>query len=137
MPPKVPRLKAPPPAAPVRARRQCHRAWERWGIGTLRIVEECLAAGLPRPGFLIEMATFIVRFRPAVEMGNPAAIRLNERQRRALELVRLHGSIGRREYEALFDLSYRHAARQLDGLVQAGLLTRVGGGRSSRYVLAE
>jgi predicted HTH transcriptional regulator len=60
---------------------------------------------------------------------------LNDRQRAALDYVRAHGSITRREYAALTGVGWRQAANDLVALAGASILQRQGAGRSSRYVL--
>lgn len=110
------------------------RLIEHWGTGTLRIVRECEAAGIPRPEFLAEMGMFIVRFS-----GSPkhlAAENLGLRQRQAVTHVLEHGAISRAEYRALTGLGARQAAEDLAELVQSGVLTREGRGPATRYVLA-
>jgi ATP-dependent DNA helicase RecG len=41
---------------------------ERWGTGTLRIINACQAHGIGRPDFVTESGMFIVRFRTVAEM---------------------------------------------------------------------
>src|SRR5439155_23419091 len=70
------------------------RLIEHWGTGTLRMVRECEAAGLPRPEFTTTVRTFIVRFRKGESKAEPAPLAdLTERQRRAVEYVRARGRI--------------------------------------------
>lgn len=63
---------------------------------------------------------------------------LNERQIKALEHLRTHRSMTRREYMALFtyDISDRTAGRDLQGLFERGLVTRSGAGPATAYRLA-
>jgi two-component system NtrC family response regulator len=59
------------------------------------------------------------------------------RQLRALELVRSLGSVTNRDYSQLNDISERQALRELNEMVDLGVLERIGKGRASRYVLQE
>lgn len=60
---------------------------------------------------------------------------LNERQRKAVEYVRQHGSIRRAEYARLFGVSERQASRDLDALIKNNILARQGKTSSAQYVL--
>lgn len=62
---------------------------ERWGRGTLKIVELCEQAGHPRPEFEEAGAAVTVRFRPST-YHPPLAVRhdLTNRQRRILAVLR-------------------------------------------------
>jgi ATP-dependent DNA helicase RecG len=116
---------------------------EAWGTGTLRIIRAYTEQGLPAPTFHSEMGAFIVRMPstpppfatstrpPALDLSN-----LNERQRRAVEYVRQHGSITRRDYAARFEIGWRQAADDLSDLMRRGIFERRGEGRSTAYVIA-
>jgi ATP-dependent DNA helicase RecG len=114
-----------------------HRARliEHWGTGTLRIVEACESRGMPKPEFVCEMGSFIVRFtKPEIAETQVDDIRLTPRQRAALDYVRDHGSITTGEYGKLLSLSRRQALKDLASMVDCGVLERTGAGRSARYV---
>ena len=113
------------------------RVIEHWGTGTLRIVQACEARGMPRPEFIAEGFTFIVRFTKAPEEARiPLGISLNDRQKQALEYVREHGSISTAVYREVTGVRKRQAVNDLNGLVSAGIVARVGSGPQTRYVLA-
>jgi ATP-dependent DNA helicase RecG len=112
------------------------RLIEHWGTGTLRIIRECEAAGLPRPEFIIAMGGFIVRFRTGDVEAERPRLRLSERQGRAIAYVRAQGSISQSQYRALVGLGTSQAKEDLAELVQARLLARSGSGRATVYVLA-
>lgn len=88
---------------------------------------------------------FIVRFRPAAPDSGQALEtrldlrqqRLNDRQRGALAYVQAHGEITRGKYAELFGISERQALRDLDGLVDLGLLVRVGASVATYYSLPD
>ncbi|MEW5774634.1 MAG: sigma 54-interacting transcriptional regulator [Thermodesulfobacteriota bacterium] len=64
---------------------------------------------------------------------------LNPRQLAAMGHALKHGGITRQDYEALLghDVSKRTASYDIQDLVQRGLLTRVGRGPTTRYVLTK
>lgn len=68
----------------------------------------------------------------SVAPSAPASPRLTPRQREALRLASLHGAVRRVDLVARFGIS-GEARQDLVALVQAGLLSRAGSGRGSRY----
>jgi ATP-dependent DNA helicase RecG len=110
---------------------------ERWGTGTTRIVELCRQQGLPEPEFAQWQGGVRVTF--AKDPYTPERLRamgLSERQVRAVLYVKEQGCISNREYQGLVGVSKRTASRDLDNLVQMGILERVGEtGKGTRYVL--
>lgn len=100
------------------------------------MIEDCEAAGMPRPEFAAGMGNFIVRFRKAPAAIQPVdAAELSDRQRRAIAYVREHGRITTRQYEELLQVSNRQARRDLNALVNRGVLARSGGGPTTYYTL--
>ena len=65
----------------------------------------------------------------------PQKIELNERQQQALDHVKLHGQITNREYQDIAEVSQKQAVRDLNDLLDKGVLARVGKGRSTSYTL--
>ncbi len=61
---------------------------EKWGSGTQKIVETCLAGGYPEPEFFEQAGAFYVRF-PAGTYVPPTAVRhdLTDRQREILSIL--------------------------------------------------
>ena len=111
------------------------RVIEQWGTGTLRIVQACMEAGMPRPEFAAEMGTFVVRF-----WGPPPASpgrMLNDRQKHIRNYMQEHGHLTTVEYQTLFSLSERQARRDLNTLVTIGLLVRQDSGPATYYALAQ
>jgi len=114
-----------------------HRARliEHWGTGTVRIVQACEARGMPRPEFIADGFNFIVRFTNMPEAGRiPPAPTLSNRQRNALEYIRVHGAISTATYQDLVGVQKRQAVRDLNDLLSLGLVVRVGSGPQTRYV---
>ncbi len=62
---------------------------------------------------------------------------LRPRQMRALEFVQANAFITNKYYSQLSDVSERQALRELNEMVEMGMLTRIGKGRACRYVLVE
>jgi ATP-dependent DNA helicase RecG len=65
---------------------------------------------------------------PAVES------KLNERQREILAFVLAEGAVTNRWCRARFGVVYNTAYRDLQGLVDLGLIEPVGSGRSAKYI---
>lgn len=110
---------------------------EQLGVGILRVFQACRSAGLPVPRFEQRANQFLVTlwrdvFTPdALEM-----LDVSDRQRRAVALVKETGRISNSTYQALTGVTRKTAARDLDNLVQKGVLVRVGQKRGVHYVLA-
>jgi ATP-dependent DNA helicase RecG len=111
---------------------------ERWGTGTLRVIDACRAAGLPDPEFEERAGSFIVRLRKSrLTDEYLQSLGLNERQRQAVAQIQIQREISSGWYQDAFQVSYRTAARDLSGLVEAGILSREGQGKTTVYRLAE
>ena len=117
-----------------------HRARliEHWGTGTLRIVQACEDRRMPRPEFITQGRSFIVRFTKApAEVRIPAEARVSDRQKRALEYVREHGRITTSIYSSITGVGIAQSKRDLGFLVANGMLQPQGKGRAACYVRAE
>ncbi|WP_394793130.1 ATP-binding protein [Armatimonas sp.] len=108
---------------------------ESWGTGTLRMAEALNEVGLPAPEFVSTSGSFTVtlwhnRFSDAMlrQMG------LTERQVRGVRLTQQRGAITNREYREAFRLSDEATRRELNFLVENGILRREGSGRGVRYL---
>ncbi len=62
---------------------------------------------------------------------------LKPRQARALDFIKAHDFITNKYYSQLNDISERQALRELNEMVDFGMLARVGKGRACRYVLVK
>ena len=103
---------------------------ERIGSGIRFMIREMDGLGLPVPEFA-EHYDFVVTFRngrKAVEQEG-----LSERQLRALELVRVVGSISTSEYCAATGVSPSTGLRDLTELMEQGLLVARGKRRAKRF----
>jgi predicted HTH transcriptional regulator len=96
------------------------------------MLREMEAQGLPPPEFS-EHFDFVVTFRNGGKAVEPEG--LHERQLRALEMVRVAGSISTSEYCAATDISLSTGLRDLTELAAQGLLVARGKRRAKRFYL--
>jgi ATP-dependent DNA helicase RecG len=134
-------LRRPHPSIPrnplIAAAAYVARLFEGWGTGTTRIIDLCLRAGLPAPGFSEVAGGFSVTlFGDRLTPERLALLGLNERQLRAVAYLRERGRITSLEYQRLTAAPRTTAVRDFGGLVASGLIERRGSGRGAHYVLA-
>ena len=109
---------------------------EKWGSGTLRIINAMKKRGLPEPVIRLVGEGFEMKFYK--DIYNAETLRdigINERQIKAILYIRERGSISNREYREMFGVSNKTAYLEIMDLVKRGLLVKRGAGRSSIYVL--
>jgi predicted HTH transcriptional regulator len=110
---------------------------ERAGTGTLDIIRLCAEAGLPEPDFRHEGERFVVVLRRDWLTDEVMTrLGLNERQRKGVLKLRSNRTMSTLEYQRLQGCSRRTAARDLDDLLNMGVVAREGAGRAAHYVLA-
>ncbi len=111
---------------------------ENFGTGTLMMIRECLAHGLPEPDFGQRAGEFAASVaRDWLTADVVARMGLNERQRTSLAHLKTQGRITNREYQAITGAIPRTAARDLRDLEQKGVVRKVGTtGRGAYYVAA-
>ena len=118
---------------------------ERWNTGILRMRRWMREHGLQEPVFEEIGQTFRVTFYgpgdnildliPEEGVTDLRELGLKERQIEALRLMVNEGRVfTNREYCQQFGISIPTAARDLRKLMEAGQITRLGRGRSTRYV---
>ncbi|WP_016777557.1 ATP-binding protein [Anaerophaga thermohalophila] len=96
---------------------------ESWGRGTIKMINECVHFGIPKPIYFYDMSGFWVEFRK--ENLNPEYLKtlgLNERQISAIEYVKDKEKITNSDYQTIFKVSRNTASRDLIDLVDKGLL---------------
>ncbi len=109
---------------------------EQFGTGTRRMIQDCLASGLPEPEFESRSDTFRVVFqRPTPVEERFAGLGLNERQLRAVTHVVKHGRISRQEYQRLTSTKPTTAKRDLSELISKNVLVKKGVTKSTWYEL--
>lgn len=109
---------------------------EQWGTGTNRMIDKCLDYGLPEPLFEEMAGDFVVTFRK-YHINDEILKELNERQKRVVEYLKgKDKTISNKEYQGLFGVSRNTASKDLNSLVEKGIVKRAGEGkRSIRYLL--
>jgi len=111
---------------------------ESWGHGTIKIVDNCIAQGLPEPDFSEENGVMTVTFhKDKWNEENLKKFELNGRQIKAVMYVKEKGKITNKDYKELIkDISRITATRDLTNLVEKGILKMVGiGKRQVHYIL--
>ena len=110
---------------------------DKAGTGILDVLGKCREAGLPEPDFVQDGDQFTVTlWRDALTPARLDQLGLNERQRKAVEHLRTKPQITNADYQTIASVTRKTAARDLDALVECGLLVRRGEKRGSHYVLA-
>lgn len=96
---------------------------ESWGRGTLKMINECVQFGIPKPKYFYDMSGFWVEFRKDVfDMEYLKSLGLNERQIQAIKFVKESGKITNSEYQANYGVARNTATRDLSELVDKGIL---------------
>ena len=109
---------------------------ERWGRGTIKIVEKCLEQGLPEPDFKEEFGVVTVQFyRDRWNDENLRKLGLNERQIKAVMYVKEKGRITNKEYQEIAGVSNKTAYLELSDAVEKGVFVLEGSGRRIGYAL--
>lgn len=108
---------------------------ERWGSGTLRIVSELAAAGLPQPRFESEPDRFRIAFdKDLFTEDRLRKMKLSERQLKAISFTKERGVITNTDYQEIAEVSKRTATRELNTLVSKGIFVAQGNkGRGASY----
>ena len=111
---------------------------EKAGTGTLDMIALFRDAGLPEPEFRQDGGMFVqTLWRDWLTEKVVAALRLNERQVKAVAHVRVNGRITNSEYQALTGATKKTSSRDLDDMVEREVFARTGTtGRGTFYRLA-
>jgi len=110
---------------------------EEWGTGTNDMIKACLNWGLPEPEFELVAGDLVVTFWKSIlteELMNKLG--LNERQKRAINHLKEYNKITTKEYCKIFNVVKDTANRDLNSLLDKGLIKREGGGPKTYYTLA-
>jgi len=109
---------------------------ERVGSGTQAMIALCRDANLPEPDFEQRQGFFVLTlWRDWLTNEVLAGFHLNERQLQAITYLKTHRRITNSEYQKLTGLIRKTASRDLNTLVEKGIVERRGEKRSSHYVL--
>jgi predicted HTH transcriptional regulator len=111
---------------------------EKAGTGTTDMITECRAAGLPEPEFKQCGPHFVTTLWRDWINSSILTISINERQRQALDILRIQGRITNTQYQIGFKVAKRTASLDLSELVSAGLIEKIGTtGKGVSYRLAK
>jgi ATP-dependent DNA helicase RecG len=96
---------------------------ESWGRGTLKMINECVQFGIPKPKYFYDMSGFWVEFRKDFfELEYLKSLDLNDRQIQSIKFVKENGRITNSEYQTNFGVARNTATRDLSELVNKGIL---------------
>lgn len=110
---------------------------EKAGTGTLDMISLCRKAGLPEPDFRQNSGQWVVTlWRDWLADEFVSGLDLNERQTKAMVTVRRDRSITNAVYRSITGASRPTAKRDLEDLVNKGVLVPIGSGRGARYDVA-
>ncbi len=110
---------------------------ERVGSGTQTMIELCREAGLPEPQFEQREGFFVTTiWRDWLTPEILAGINLNERQVKAVAIIKTGEQLGNKDYQERFGVSKPTASRDLDDLARKGIVTKIGTtGKGTYYIL--
>lgn len=111
---------------------------EELGLGIDRMIEEMVQSGHKEPAFSAKPYSFTVTLfnaRERIPVFADGQV-LNNRQARAMQYVREHGSITNREYRTLCpDVSAETVRLDLSDMVEQGMLLKIGSKKGTYYIL--
>jgi len=110
---------------------------EKAGSGTLDMISRCRTANLPEPVFEQRAGQFVITiWKSWLTTSVLEGLGLNERQKQAIAHVKKTGRISNKEYRDLTGATDRTALRDLDELLEKGIIRKVGKtGRGAHYVI--
>ncbi|MFO7992029.1 MAG: helix-turn-helix domain-containing protein [Thermoplasmata archaeon] len=108
---------------------------EEWGRGTVDMIEDTIEHGLPEPEFEDTGTAIVVTFRKKITDKFLKEKGLNERQIEAVKYLKENERIKREKYSNLFDIGATTAYKELDEMIEKGIINRRGKGRGTYYVL--
>ncbi|TCO01254.1 ATP-binding protein [Natronoflexus pectinivorans] len=96
---------------------------EAWGRGTIKMINDCVQFGIPKPKYFYDMSGFWVEFRKDIYSDEYLkSIGLNDRQVKAINFLKNNEKITNREYQSNFNVSRNTASRDLTELVEKGII---------------
>ena len=112
---------------------------EKVGTGTLDMISRCRESGLSEPDFEQRSDQFVVTIwrdwltdKLMIDMG------LNDRMKKALAYLKMHGRITNSEYRRITGVSRATATRDLVMLLNQGIFEKIGTtGKGTYYVLTK
>lgn len=112
---------------------------EKYGSGTIKIIDLCKEHGIPLPEFKEVSGGFSVIFRKDIYTEEYIRnIGMNERQIKAIMYVKEKGKITNKEYQELTKISRQMATIDLSEIVEKGIFTMKGkAGKGIAYQLTQ
>ncbi len=108
---------------------------EQWGTGTNRIIRETIAHGLPEPVFEDTKTSFVLTFRK-YQISDDIFMELNERQKKAVDYLRIHKRITNKEYVQLNPgITDRTALNDLNDMLEKRIIKASGEKKFRFYAL--
>lgn len=96
---------------------------ESWGRGTLKMIKECVALGLPQPIYFYDMSGFFVEFKKESNIEKKLeTLNLNSRQIKGIIFVKNNGKITNGDYQTINACSRNTASNDLTELVDKKIL---------------
>ncbi len=114
------------------------RIMDKRGTGFLRIRESMKKWNLPNPEFIEKLGYFVIRFNnPAIQkIPEIDESKLNERQKKALEYIKIRGKVTNKKYRDICAVNRIMAFRDLSELVKKKIIEKIGKtGRGAYYIL--
>jgi ATP-dependent DNA helicase RecG len=109
---------------------------DAWGRGTVSIIDECKAAGLPEPELAERFGGFMVTlFKDRFSAEQLQQLGLNDRKIKAVLYVKEKGEITTSTYTKLYAVAERTARNDLNELSDKQILKRIGETNLAKYVL--
>jgi ATP-dependent DNA helicase RecG len=110
---------------------------EKYGSGTIKIIDVCKRGGIPLPEFKEVSGGFSVVLRKDIYTEEYLRnLGLNERQIKAFAYVKEKGKITNKEYQELCGVRKRQATDDLKELENKAIIERVGiTGKGTYYIL--
>lgn len=111
---------------------------ERYGSGIQRIMNACKSSDLPMPVFEEKFDGFLVIFYKDIYTEDYLKdLQVNERQLKAVRYVKETGKITNKEYQEINQTTRETSKRDLEVLVNKGVIKRRGKGRTVYYELGQ
>lgn len=107
---------------------------EKAGSGTLDMIKRCREAGLPSPDFEERAGQFVTTlWRDWLTADVIESLELNHRQQKVIKFIRQERRLTNIKYQEITGMSRATAKRDLEELVDKGVLARMGAGRGAFY----
>lgn len=107
---------------------------EEVGTGTNKIIDWCKEWGLPEPDFAFKQTSVVITLRKSKFTDSYLLfLDINDRQKKAINFLKKSQYIANKEYREINQIGKVTAAKDLNQLVEKGILRTIGKGRSLKY----